>query len=138
MKTKSVLGLIVLPVLVAGSVLFAGCGGQNNADNSANATSGNTAGGDAASTEKLSGAVKSDGSSTVGPISSAMAEEFGATQPGVRATVGISGTGAGLKKFASGELDIANASRPIKSKEAAAAKAKGVDFIELPVAYDGL
>jgi phosphate transport system substrate-binding protein len=56
----------------------------------------------------------------------------------VRATVGISGTGAGLKKFASGELDIANASRPIKSKEAAAAKAKGVDFVELPVAYDGL
>jgi phosphate transport system substrate-binding protein len=82
--------------------------------------------------------IRMDGSSTVGPISQAVAEEFGKRNPRVRATVAISGTGGGFKKFVAGETDISNASRPIKSGEAAAARKAGVQFIELPVAYDAI
>ncbi|MCA8960487.1 MAG: PstS family phosphate ABC transporter substrate-binding protein [Planctomycetes bacterium] len=79
-----------------------------------------------------------DGSSTVFPITEAMAEEFGAAHPGVQVTVGVSGTGGGFKKFCIGEKDINDASRPIKSSEADKAKDHGIDFIELPVAFDGI
>ena len=94
--------------------------------------------GSAVAAERLSGKVTVDGSSTVYPITEAVAEEFLAVQPRVRVTVGISGTGGGFKRFATGETDISDASRPIKSEEAADARANGVEFIELPVAYDGL
>ena len=86
----------------------------------------------------VKGAVKIDGSSTVYPISEAIAEEFSAAAPGVNVTVGMSGTGGGFKRFGAGETDVSNASRPIKPAEAAACKAKGIEFVELPVAYDGL
>lgn len=86
----------------------------------------------------LAGSISVDGSSTVAPITNGVAEEFASQAPGVKVSVGISGTGGGFKKFGAGQLDISDASRPIKDKEAAAAKAKGIDFIELPVAYDGL
>jgi len=79
-----------------------------------------------------------DGSSTVFPISEAVAEEFQKTAPGVRVTVGISGTGGGFQKFCRGESDISNASRPITATEMEACAAAGIPFIELPVAYDGL
>jgi len=88
--------------------------------------------------EKLRGTVALDGSSTVFPISEAVAEEFGSVQPRVRVTVGVSGTGGGFKKFLAGEIDINDASRPIKRKELDKAKASGVQFVELPVAFDGL
>jgi phosphate transport system substrate-binding protein len=88
--------------------------------------------------EKLRGTVSLDGSSTVFPISEAVAEEFLAVQPRVRVTVGVSGTGGGFKKFLASETDINDASRPIKGKELKIAKEKGIEFIELPVAYDGL
>ncbi len=81
--------------------------------------------------------IKIDGSSTVYPITEAMAEEFGAAN-GVNVTVGISGTGGGFSKFCGGETDISNASRPIKQSEIDACKAAGVKYIELPVAYDAL
>jgi phosphate transport system substrate-binding protein len=87
---------------------------------------------------KLTGDVSIDGSSTVGPILSAVGEEFGKEQPDVRLTVGISGTGGGFKKFGAGEIDIANASRPIEEKEIALAKTNSVEFVELPIAFDGL
>jgi phosphate transport system substrate-binding protein len=86
----------------------------------------------------LSGVVSLDGSSTVFPISEAMAEEFPKTAPGVRVTVGVSGTGGGFSKFIAGEIDINNASRPIKDSEKEAAMANGIEFLEIPVAYDGL
>lgn len=89
-------------------------------------------------TTETAGAIRIDGSSTVYPITEAVAEDYRTTAPEVRVTVGISGTGGGFKKFAASEIDIADASRPIKAEEAAAAKAAGIDFIELPVAYDGL
>ena len=79
-----------------------------------------------------------DGSSTVAPISSAVAEEFFRENRNVNIAIGISGTGGGFKKFAVGEIDIANASRKIKEKEAKEAKKNGVEYIELQVALDGI
>ena len=87
----------------------------------------------------LSQTVKIDGSSTVFPISEAMAEDFQRAKKGkVKVTVGISGTGGGFKKFCRGETDISNASRPILKKEMDDCRKSGVQYIELPVAYDAL
>ncbi len=83
--------------------------------------------------------VRIDGSSTVYPITEAVAEEFQkAKRGGIRVTVGISGTGGGFKKFCRGETDIADASRPILQKEMDVCREQGIEYIELPVAYDGL
>ena len=82
--------------------------------------------------------IKVDGSSTVFPITEAVAEEFQREKPGAHVTVGISGTGGGFKKFVRGEIDIADASRPILQEEMAQAKANGIEFIELPIAFDAL
>jgi phosphate transport system substrate-binding protein len=82
--------------------------------------------------------VKVDGSSTVFPITEAVAEEFQKTQAGARVTVGSSGTGGGFQKFCSGETDISDASRPITAAELDACGKGGIEFIELPIAYDGL
>tara|TARA_B100000242_G_scaffold133289_1_gene94731 strand:- start:503 stop:1450 length:948 start_codon:yes stop_codon:yes gene_type:complete len=90
------------------------------------------------SDSKLSGDIKIDGSSTVYPITEAVAEEFRAVHPNVRVTVGVSGTGGGFKKFARNETQISNASRPIKDKEADDCKNNNISFLELSVAYDGL
>ena len=80
-----------------------------------------------------------DGSSTVFPIAEAMAEEFGKANPSMRTpTVGISGTGGGFQKFCRGETDISTASRPIRPAEIEACRTAGVEYIEIPVAYDGL
>ena len=81
--------------------------------------------------------IKIDGSSTVYPITEAVAEEFQASQK-IKVTVGESGTGGGFKKFCRGETDISDASRPISQKEIDACKEAGIQFIELPVAFDGL
>ena len=83
--------------------------------------------------------VKIDGSSTVYPITEAVAEEFQkAKKNAIKVTVGISGTGGGFKKFCRGETDFSNASRPITAKEMEDCKAAGVSYIEMPVAYDAL
>jgi phosphate transport system substrate-binding protein len=79
-----------------------------------------------------------DGSSTVYPVTEAVVEEFRGVNPGVRLTVGFSGTGAGFKKFTVGEIDISDASRPIKDSEIEACKQNGIEFVEFMVAYDGL
>ena len=86
----------------------------------------------------LVGDIKIDGSSTVYPVTEAIAEEFRLIQPNVRVTVGVSGTGGGFKKFARGETNISNASRPIKNKEALLCKENNISYIGLSVAYDGL
>jgi phosphate transport system substrate-binding protein len=90
----------------------------------------------------LKGSVKVDGSSTVAPIMMAAAELFGAQQPRVRVPVGISGTGGGFKKFLAEEpdlrTDISDASRPIMPSELERAKKLGIEFIEIPVAIDGI
>lgn len=82
--------------------------------------------------------IKIDGSSTVFPISEAMAEEFMAQNRGTQVTVGVSGTGGGFKKFCAGELDITGASRPIKGSEADECKAKGIEYVQVEVARDAL
>ncbi len=85
------------------------------------------------------GVVKIDGSSTVYPITEGIAEDFQkAKKNAIKVTVGISGTGGGFKKFCRGETDISNASRPILTKEMADCKAAGVEYFELPVAFDAL
>lgn len=115
-------------VRVAGAVLvvllpLAACGGGGDASDDPYA---------------LTGMVTIDGSSTVFPISEAMAEEFQIANPGVRVTVGISGTGGGFKKFCGGETDISDASRPIKETEIELCRENGITPIEIPVAWDGL
>lgn len=87
-------------------------------------------------TERTS--ISIDGSSTVFPISEAVAEEFQLANPGIIVTVGVSGTGGGFKKFCAGEIDIADASRPIKQSEIEACGREGIEYIEFVTAYDGL
>ncbi len=89
-----------------------------------------------ASADKVT--VKIDGSSTVFPITEAVAVEFQREHKDVRVTIGVSGTGGGFKKFCVGDTDINDASRMIKDKEIKKAKEHGVGFIEMPIAYDGL
>lgn len=87
---------------------------------------------------RLSGTVKIDGSSSVYPLTEAVAEEFQKRYPLVRVTVGISGSGGGFKKFSRGEIDISDASRPIKPIEDEKCRKNKIAYIELPVAYDAL
>jgi len=96
------------------------------------------AGDEEAYKKELTGRVELDGSSTVYPISESLANEFEKQFPNVAVTVGKSGTGGGFKRFTKGELDISGASRPIKGDEFAACREQGVQFLELPIAYDGL
>jgi len=106
------------------AVTLTACGGGTSSDGSA--APGGTA------------LVTLDGSSTVFPISEAVAEEFQKAVKNVNVTVGISGTGGGFQKFCRGEIDIADASRPISASEVAACAKTGIEFIEMPVAYDGI
>ncbi|MGH2799967.1 MAG: PstS family phosphate ABC transporter substrate-binding protein, partial [Thermoleophilaceae bacterium] len=92
----------------------------------------------AGQTAALSGQVRIDGSSTVFPISEAMAEEFQKRHRDVKVTVGISGTGGGFKKFCNNETDISDASRPIRDSEKVECEKNGVRYVELQVAIDGL
>ena len=87
---------------------------------------------------ELSGNIQIDGSSTVYPITEAVAEEYRTEAQDVKVTVGVSGTGGGMKKFSRGEIDIVNASRTINAAEDSLAKANNISYMELPVAYDGL
>jgi phosphate transport system substrate-binding protein len=103
------------------TLLAAACGDDNN-----------SGGGN------LSGSIKIDGSSTVGPLSEAAAERFREESPDVRVTVGISGTGGGFEKFCAGETDISDASRPIEPEEVAACKKEAITYGEAQVANDGL
>ncbi len=111
-------------LLVGAALFFSACGGNNTEE--ANGGS------------NLTGSIQIDGSSTVYPITEAVAEEYRAEAPDVKVTVGVSGTGGGMKKFTRGEIDIVNASRQMKSSEDSLAKANGISYLELPVAYDGL
>jgi phosphate transport system substrate-binding protein len=113
---------VMTSLLLPALVLSLGCGG----------------GQPATSTTAAPTVVTLDGSSTVFPVSEAVAEEFQKSNQGVRVTVGISGTGGGFQKFCRGETDISNASRPITASETEACAKAGIAFIELPVAYDGL
>jgi len=107
-------------LLIGGALFLGACGGNGGAESD------------------LSGNIEIDGSSTVYPITEAVAEEFRAEAPDVRVTVGVSGTGGGFQKFSRGTIDIVNASREINPAEASQAEENGISYVELPVAYDGL
>jgi phosphate transport system substrate-binding protein len=106
-------------LLASLSLLLVGCGGSKQGTG-------------------LKGEIIIDGSSTVAPISQAVAEEFSKENSDVNVSVGISGTGGGIKKFVSGEIDIADASRAMKPEELSTAQKNGIEFIELKIGLDGL
>jgi len=123
-RRRSIALALVATTLTLGTVA-AGCGSDS-------AGSGGSGGGD------LSGTIAIDGSSTVGPLSSAVAEDFNGENPGVDVTVGTSGTGGGFEVFCKGETDISDASREIKDEEARACADGGVTYEEFRVASDGI
>ena len=123
--SKQILSVLCLSLA---TILF-GCSGNSDGSNRQGSVS-KPAG--------LSGSISIDGSSTVFPISQAVAEEFGEVQPKVKVPVGLSGTSGGMKKFVLGEIDICDASRPIKDAEREQCTAEGIEFIELTVAFDGI
>jgi phosphate transport system substrate-binding protein len=120
MKMKS-----TVVIIAVAAFFMASCGGKKE-----------TAGTE--ETTKLTGEVKIDGSSTVYPISEAVAEEFRNVQPEVKVTVGLSGTGGGFKKFSRGETDINDASRPIKESETKSCEENNIHSLEIEIAFDGL
>ena len=131
-------------VMILMGLLAAACGGGGSASNSSPgggssaATTGASAAGSAAA---VSGTVNIDGSSTVYPITEAVAEEFQKANTGVKVTVAFAGTGGGFKKFCNGETDMNDASRPIKiddAGEGAGCKAKAIEWVELGIATDAL
>ena len=129
--------LALAVVLMAGTLAMAivGCGGGEEEE----ASQPPADAGDPQAIAQLRGDISIDGSSTVFPITEAMAEEFGnSTDGNVKITVGVSGTGGGFSKFCAGETVISDASRPITQSEVDLCAENGVEFIELPVAIDGL
>jgi phosphate transport system substrate-binding protein len=126
--TRRLAAGLAVAALAAGTLLAAGCG--DDEDNAGGATSGG--GGD------LSGTIAIDGSSTVAPLTSAVAEAFNDDNPDVDLTVGTSGTGGGFEVFCAGETAISNASRAIEEEEVTACEEGGVDYVELRVASDGI
>ncbi len=124
----------ILVALAALLLVFAaaGCGRDDDSSTGA-ANTGDTSG------EQLSGTVIADGSSTVGPLTTAAAEAYREVQPDVNVEVGISGTGGGFERFCAGETDISNASRPIKEDEEAPLCADaGIEYTEFQTAVDAL
>lgn len=117
LSAARLLSIIVVPAVVAAS-----CGG----------------GTEPASSSAPAAVIAIDGSSTVFPISEAVAEDFGKTEGSAPVTVGFSGTGGGFKKFCRGEIVVSDASRPISTTELEACAQASITFVELPVAYDGL
>jgi len=122
---KSSRWLAVLAAAAALTVGVAACGSSD--DESTGGGSGD-----------LSGTIRIDGSSTVAPLTEAVAEEFQTENPGVKVTVGTSGTGGGFEKFCVGETDISDASREIEAEEAATCKKEGVSYEDVHVATDAL
>lgn len=143
MMTQGWLRICGAPMTLAiGGMLLAavGCSPSTTAPGTTSSTTTGAASSEGASVaaSALEGTVEIDGSSTVYLMSEAAAAAFRKEFPNVKVTVGKSGTGGGFKRFVTGEIDISDASRPIKKDELALAAKNGVEFLELPVAYDGL
>ena len=130
MKTKRRTITKIALLLALLTLLAAGCGRDDDSDTTGTTTA--EAGGD------LSGRIQADGSSTVGPYTTAAAEDFQAAQPDVQITVGVSGTGGGFERFCRGETDISNASRAIDEDEVAICADKGIEYVEFQIANDAL
>ena len=134
MRFRVSMRFLLLALVASFALVAAGCGREEEEEPTPAAT-----GGTEAPAEELSGSIEVDGSSTVGPLITAAAEQFQGEQPNVQVTVGISGTGGGFERFCAGETDISNASRPIKDdEEAPLCQQNGVEYTELQVATDAL
>ncbi len=136
MKKKVLSGSFATLCAVTAFTFVAGGCGMGGAGNSAPVASVPASTSPASSS--LTGDIRIDGSSTVFPIGRALAQEFMGKNPGVKVTVAESGTGGGFKKFIAGEIEIATASRTIDEKEIAQLKEANIEFIEIPIAFDGL
>lgn len=125
---RSPMRRVVIPVALALSLALTACGGDDEPE-----ASGSEGG------QALSGSIEIDGSSTVGPLTEAISEEYSAEQPDVVANIGTSGTGGGFDRFCgTGDTDISNASRPIDEEEAALCEENGIEYTELRVGTDAL
>ncbi len=132
-------GVRTLAAVVALLALLAvGCGRERPSDAAPSETLSEEEATEGFEEEALSGRVQADGSSTIAPLVSLAAERFRKAEPGVKVTVGVSGTGGGFERFCAGETDLSNASRPIKDEEKEACAKKRIQFRELHVANDGL
>lgn len=127
-----------LGLLATVSLSLVGCGNSGSGTEEKSTGAAATGSSGSKPTAELNGSVTLDGSSTVFPIANVMGEDFMDANGGVKVTVNKSGTGSGMQKFSRGEIDIATASRPIEQKEVDALKAANIDFIEIPIAYDGV
>lgn len=131
MKIRKTANLFIIGILAIIMLFTAACSQKDSAGEK-------TEGAQNQENKKLSGEIQIDGSSTVYPISSAVAEEFSRIQSDVKVSVGYAGTGGGMKKFYAGSIDICDASRSIKQEEIDKCKENGIEYTELTVAYDGL
>ena len=129
-------------LLVSMILILVACGSDESSDLAALPSSVNTSSSvvtEMVGDPKMKGTIEIDGSSTVYPISEAVAEEFNKLYPKVRINVGVSGTGGGFKRFGIGETDLSDASRPMKNpKETSAAEKNGIRYTELRLGTDGL
>lgn len=139
--------IVVFIVLIISSLVMTACSGTTATPETSQPESDSVASSDNGSTTEqnteselstIEGDVIADGSSTVFPVTTAVAEEFALVAPNVRVSVGLSGTGGGFKKFCIGETDISNASRPIKDEEIELCQSNNIEFVEFLVALDGL
>jgi phosphate transport system substrate-binding protein len=129
---------VLAAVFVLLALLAAGCGRERPSDAAPTTTQSEEEAIGGFEDEALSGRVEADGSSTVAPLITLAAERFRKEEPGVKITVGVSGTGGGFERFCAGETDLSDASRPIEDEEKAACEKKHIQFRELQVANDGL
>jgi phosphate transport system substrate-binding protein len=138
LRARTIILAVALTTATLATVFLAACGDDDESPD--NGTPGPTSAGSTATPAppKLSGSIDGDGSSTVFPITEAVAEEFRKVQPDVDVVVGISGTGGGFKKFCNGETDFNDASRPIKDEEKQTCAANQIEYVEFEVAFDGL
>lgn len=128
---KTVVKILTSALLVTSALgALTGCGSSSGKVDDAKGAAGEN--------KAFAGEIKVDGSSTVAPITEAVAEEFNKEYKDVKIPVGVSGTGGGFKRFVVGEIDIQDASRPIKDSEKEKAGANGVSYTDFTVAYDGI
>ena len=136
-KLSGVSGLLTLGMVTVALVAVA-CGSDDSAAPTQPSAPAQPASERDTKRAALGGTIEIDGSSTVFPITEAVAEEFRKVAPDVRVNVGVSGSGGGFKRFTVGETDISDASRPIKDSEATVAEENGIEYFEFLVGVDGL
>jgi phosphate transport system substrate-binding protein len=129
---KKIFSLFIIAIMITGILFTTGCGGTETAEG------GDTGSGDTTEGSTISGSIEIDGSSTVYPITVAVAEAVREEYPELNVNVAYSGTGGGMKKFTANEIPICDASREIKDEEIELCEENGIEYTEISVAYDGI